>query len=106
MKIKILPTTRQAKTALILILVSLILFVIGSVLPSETNYTGMEIIKHNPLQAIITIMISAAGIGALVLGLSSVIKEKERSVITFLVILIGAYNALNLVGVIINIFFS
>lgn len=49
MKIKILPTTRQAKTALILILVSLILFVIGSVLPSETNYTGMEIIKHNPL---------------------------------------------------------
>jgi len=66
----------------------------------------MEIIKHNPLQVILTIMISAAGIEALVLGLISVIKNKERSVIVFFVVLIGAYNVLSFIGVIINIFFG
>lgn len=106
MKIKLLPATRKAKAALILTLASIVLFVIGSVLPFETYYTGMEIIKHNPLQTIITIMIFAAGIGALVLALISVIKDKERSVINFFVILIGAYNTFSLVGIIINILYS
>jgi len=106
MKIKILPMTPKAKIALILALADIILFVIGSVLPTEINYTGVEIIKHNPLQAIITIMVFLVGVGAFILGLISVIKNKERSVIAFIVILIGVYNILSFVGVIINLFFS
>lgn len=65
-----------------------------------------EIIIHNPIQAIMTMMIFAAGIGAGALGLISVIKHKDRSFLIFIVILFGVYNVLSFFGVIFNVFFS
>jgi len=106
MKITILPKTKKSIIAFILALICIILFVVGSSIPGDTSYSGMELIKHNPLQSIITIVIFAAGIASLVLGLSSTIKDKERSVITFIVILLGAYNTLSFVGVIANVLFG
>lgn len=106
MKLTILPKTYSGKLAVILEIISIILFVVGSVLPSKLGYSGIDIIRNNPLQAIITVMIFAVGIGAAILGLTAVIKKKERSIIVFIVILTGLYNILSLVGVVIQVFLS
>lgn len=104
MKISFLPKTRQGKLAVILMFSSFILFVIGSVLPYREGYAGFEMIKHNPLQVVLTFLIFAVGITSFAEGLIAVIKHKERSILVFLTLLSGPYNIVSFIGVIIGLF--
>ncbi|WP_368293938.1 hypothetical protein [Dehalobacter sp. TBBPA1] len=106
MRITILPKSKSGRKSFILVIVSWILFVVGSVLPYKEGYSGLELISHNPLQVVITVLIFAAGIAAAIIGLKAVIRKKERSVLVFLVILIGVYYILSFCGVAVNVFFS
>lgn len=81
-----------------------LLFILGSVLPWNSGYTGLEIVIQNPVQAVITILMLGAGISAATLGLISVIKYKERSVLTVLAILSGLYSILAFFGALANLF--
>ncbi|RJE48806.1 MULTISPECIES: hypothetical protein [unclassified Dehalobacter] len=106
MRITILPKSKSGKKSFILVIVSWILFVVGSVLPYKEGYSGLELILNNPLQVVITVLIFAAGIAAAIIGMKAVIRNKERSILVFLVILIGVYYILSFCGVAVNVFFS
>ncbi|PKM45466.1 MAG: hypothetical protein CVV03_06620 [Firmicutes bacterium HGW-Firmicutes-8] len=82
------------------------LFVVGSVLPWKPSYSGFEIVIQNPLQAVITILMLAVGIATFSMALISVIKNKERSILAFLAILLGLYSILGFFGSIASVFFA
>ena len=105
-KIIFLPRTRLGKWSIILTVVWFVLFVVGSVLPSKTGYSGFEIIIHNPLQTIITILLFGVSIATSITGLISVIKNKERSILVFFAIPSGLFNSIGFFGSILYVFFS
>src|SRR5665648_283136 len=105
-KITLLPKTNLGKLSLIMMVLSWILFVVGSVLPWKPDYSGFEIIIQNPLQTMINVLILAAGSITVIEGLMSVIKNKERSILVFLAILSCLYSILGFFGSIATIFFS
>lgn len=92
MKITYLSKTRLGKRSVNLTIVGIVLFIIGSVLPWEPGYSGLEFVVQNPLQTIITLLILALSAAAFILGLTATVKQKERSVLVFLAILLGLYN--------------
>lgn len=106
MKITLLPKTRLGKQSIIFTIASWILFVVGSVMPSETGYSGFESIIQNPLQAIITVLIFAVSIMAFIVGLISIIKKQERSILVFLAILSGVSMIPSFFVVVANVFFG
>ena len=106
MKITFLPKTSKGKWSVIMMVSSWILFVVGSVLPWKPGYSGFDFVIQNPLQAIISILLLAVGIATFCMALISVIKNKERSILVFLAILLGLYNILGFFGSIVNVFFS
>jgi len=106
MKLTFLPKTRLGIWSLVLTAVSWVLFIAGSLLPSKEGYSGLEIVAKNPLQAIATVLILAAGITAPIMGLISVIKKQERSILVFLVIPTLFTNIVMGIGVIMNVFFG
>lgn len=108
MKITFLPRTKYGNLSLILTIISVVLFVIGSVLPalipSVDGLSGWEMVTSNPVYVIITLLVFAAGIMAAVYALIAIIKKQERSVLVMLVILFGVYTIFSLIGVIIGVF--
>jgi len=106
MKITFLPKTKLGIWSVLLSIANLILFIIGSVLPSKAGFSGMDIVIHNPVQTMITILILVIGIISPILALIAVIKKQERSIIVFLIIPTLLANLLSVVGMILNIFFS
>jgi len=106
MKLTFLPKTRLGIWSLVLTAASWILFIAGSLLPSKAGYSGLEIVNQNPLQAIATVLILAAGITAPIMGLIAVIKKQERSILVFLVIPTILTNIFMGIGVIMNVFFG
>ena len=94
-KITFLPKTRLGKWSVILNIVSFVLFVVVSLFPLEfKSYSGFEIFIQNPLLTIITIMLFVVSIATSIMGLISVIKNKERSILVFLAIPSGLFNTL------------
>jgi hypothetical protein len=106
MKITVLPKTRLGIQSVWLAIAAFILFVIGSVIPSRTGYSGLEMVYQNPIQTVITILILALGIAAPIMALIAVIKKKERSILIFLIIPTLLTGLLSAVGVILTVFFS
>ncbi len=106
MEITFLPKTDLGKWSVAMMIASWVLFIVGSVLPSKTGYSGFEIIIQNPLQSIITILLLTLGIVALIMALISVIKKQERSILVFLAILLGLQSILSFFGIVANLFFS
>jgi len=104
MKITFLPKSKIGLWALILAIVSPILFVIGSVIPSKSGYSGMEIVTQNPIHGILTLLMFAAALTSLILALISIIKKEERSILVFLVLPFGLYGLISFIGVIVNLF--
>jgi len=106
MEITLLPKTKLGKYSLIMMVLSWMLFIVGSLLPSKPDYSGLEIITQNPLQTIITVFIFLAGIITVITGLLSFIKYNERSVLVFLAILSGLYSMFGFFGTIALIFLT
>ena len=106
MKISILAKTRMGKQSIILMISSWVVFIVGSVLPWKPGYSGFEFVIHNPLQAILTVLMLSFGIATFSMALISVIKNRERSILVFLAILAGLYSILGFVGSIANMFFN
>lgn len=106
MKITFLPQTKLGIWSVLLAIANLILFVIGSVLPSNEGFSGLENITQNPIQALITVLILVLGIAAPVMALIAVIKKQERSILVFLVIPTLLSNLLSVVGTILSVFFN
>jgi len=102
--VKIFPKGRLGLSSVIIMVCNLVLFLVGSLIPWKPSYSGFEIVTHNPLQAIITILMLVAGITTAIIGISSVIKEKERAVLVYLAILFGIYNIIGFFGVVANLF--
>jgi hypothetical protein len=104
MKISILAKTYMGKLSIIMMISSWVVFVVGSVLPWKPGYSGFEFVIHNPIQAILTVLMLVMGIATLSMALVSIIKNKERSILVFLAILAGLYSILGFVGSIANVF--
>jgi hypothetical protein len=102
----ILTKSKFGKWSVIMVIINLILFVAGSLLPYKDGYTGIGIFIQNPLQAIITVLMLGVGITALAMALISIFKNKERSVLVFLAVILGLYNILGFFGTVINVFFN
>ncbi|MBU7006052.1 hypothetical protein [Phosphitispora fastidiosa] len=106
MKITFLPKTHLGKWSVAMMIASWVLFVVGSVLPSKTGYSGLEIIIQNPLQSIITILLLILGIVAFIMAVISVIRKQERSILVFLAIFLGLQSILGFFGMVVNLFFG
>jgi hypothetical protein len=104
-KIGIPTKTPMGKKSIIMMILGFVLFVVGSVLPWKPGYSGFEIVIHNPIQGIITLLMLIIGVITLSMALISVIKNKERSILVFLAIFAGLYGILGFVGSIVNVFF-
>jgi hypothetical protein len=106
-KIIFLPKTCLGKWSVILTIVSFILFVVGSVFPVEVkSYSGFGIFTQNPLLTIITILLFVVSIATSIMGLISVIKNKERSILVFFAILSVFFYILSFFGSIVYVFFK
>ena len=106
MKITLLPKTKLGKYSLIMMVLSWMLFIVGSLLPWKPDYSGFDIITQNPLQTIITVFIFIAGIITVITGLLSFIKHNERSILVLLAILSGLYSMFGFFGSIATVFLS
>lgn len=96
----------MGKWSVILMISNYVLFIIGSVLPWKSGYSGFEFIVHNPLQAFIMVLILAVGIAGASMGIISFKKNKELSILVILAIISGFYNLLGFLGSILNLFFN
>ena len=105
-KITFLPKTRLGKWSVNLAIVSFALFVVGSVFPMEYGITGFKMFIQNPLLTIITILLSFVIIATSIMGLISVIKNKERSILVFLAIPSGLFSILGFFVPLVYVFFS
>lgn len=106
LNISIRPKTRIGKRSVIMMLLILVLFITGSVLPWKPGYLGFKIITQNPLQGIITLLMFFIGVATLSMAATSVIKYKERSLLVFLAILVGLYSIIGFFGSVANVFFN
>jgi len=102
-KIRFLPDTQNAIKALILTMVTIVLYVIGSVLPYKDSENGLSVLWQNPAQVIITLLISIAGIAIFYYSFSAYMKHGERGILNYLIILFGTYQILSFIGVIMNV---
>jgi len=91
-----MPKTKLGRWSVILIPLMFVLFFIGSSL-TNTLYEGVSaggtILKDifaRPVLALSMLIGFAAGVSALVLGLISIIKKKERALLVYLSTLVGA----------------
>ena len=91
-----MPKTKLGKWSVILIPLMFVLFFVGSSL-TNTLYEGVSaggtILKDiisRPVLALTMLTGFAAGVTALVLGLISIIKKKERALLVYLSTLVGA----------------
>lgn len=106
MRISLFSKSRLGKWAVTMMIINFALFVIGSVLPSKEGYSGFDIVIQNPLQAIITILMFAVGIATCSMALISIFKDKERSLLVFLAVLLGLYSILGFFGSIVTLLFA
>ena len=90
-----MPKTKSGKWSVVLIPVMIVLILVGSSLAGslyESVPAGSTIladIVNRPALAISMLLGFAAGVTALVTGLISIIKRKERSVLVYISTLIG-----------------
>jgi len=106
MKITILPKTQLGLWAIIMMVVSFVLLIVGLMLPYRIGYIGTDIIVQNPFQAVITVLVLAIGITGFIMALISIIKKQERSIPVFLAILLGIIYIVSLIVIMIYLFFS
>lgn len=99
-----MPKTNLGKWSIGLILIMFVLFFIGTSL-TDTLYesvpaggTILADISSRPALALSMLLGMAAGFSALVTGLISILKQKERSLLVFASTLIGAGLTLFLIA--------
>jgi len=99
-----MPKTKTGISSVVLIIVMFILFFIGSSLTNSlyesvpAGETILADIISRPALALSMLVGFGAGISALVTGLISIIKQKERSFLVYASTLIGAALTLYLIG--------
>jgi hypothetical protein len=102
--LRIIPGTALGKWSVILIITMPLLFVIGSSFTNtlyESIPAGNTIladIAARPLLALTMLVGMAAGVVAFILGLTSIIKNKERALLVYFSTLIGGLLILYLIG--------
>jgi len=91
-----MPKTKLGRWSVLLIPLMFVLFFIGSSL-TNTLYEGVSAggtilkdIASRPVLALSMLIGMGAGVSALVLGLISIIKKKERALLVYLSTLVGA----------------
>ena len=88
MKLFSAPTTKLGKTSFSLI-IAFLLFLGAFYLFVASGETGGETFFSNTLLTIPFLLAAASGIAAFFAGLVAVFKEKERSVLVYLSIILG-----------------
>ncbi len=99
-----MPKTKLGKWSVIFIPLMLVLFFVGTSL-TDTLYEGVAAggtihkdIVSRPVLALSMLAGMAAGVTALVIGLISIIKKKERALLVYLSTLVGAGLTLFLIA--------
>ena len=106
MGITILPKTRMGLLSLLFVLLSLFLLVLILVVPSRIAPTGFESLLLNPFHTFAAVLGLFLVVGSPVLGLYSVVVERERSVLVFLVLPFLIIGPLMALFFIFSVFFS
>ena len=98
MRISILPKTCLGKWSVGLVAAFILISVVNGLIPSPQPSPGAPVLP--PSMAVVAIGISrmvaliiglASGVAALVTGLISIIKSRERSILVFLAVLVGLF---------------
>ena len=92
MRISILPKTPLGRWSVGLAAVFILLLVLSSVL------TGLGGVGPGPVGPILGMAFGISGIAALVTGLISMIKSKERSALVFLAAVVGLFTSIFFAG--------
>ena len=85
MRISILPKTSLGKWSIGLAAAFILINILSVVL------TGLGGVGPGPVGPIIGVAFATSGIAALVTGLISIIKSKERSILVILAVAVGAF---------------
>lgn len=108
MNVYLAPRTKEGKYSLILIAAMPILFYIGTSFTNSLYKSGpagktiLEDISTRPVLALTMISGMAAGISAFAVGIISIIKQRERALLTYISTVIGFMLLLFLSGEIIS----
>ena len=92
MRISILPKTSLGRWSVGLAGAFILLSVLSGVL------TGLGGVGPGPVGPIVGVAFGISGIAALVTGLISAIKSKERSILVFLAVVVGLFVLIFLLG--------
>ncbi len=92
MRISVLPKSYLGRWSVGLAAAFILLSVLSSVL------TGLGGVGPGPVGPIITFAFGISGIAALVTGLVSVTKSKERSILVFLALVVGLFTLFFFLG--------
>ncbi len=86
-RMSFLPKSRLGWWSVWLVIACFALFVVG-----ELSVSSMGAQEHNALAIAITAIIGAIGAGAIATGTIGVIRNRERSVVVFIVMALGLYQ--------------
>lgn len=99
MKTITLPKTYLGKWAVILMLASIILQGISWMLPFDANSASSpSYAGYSVMSIAVSLLLFGLGIVAGIIGLISIWKKKERSILVFLTVLVGLFNVLQIIG--------
>jgi len=92
MKIHFKPKTTLGKWSVGLAAAFILIFVLSVVL------TGSGGVEPGPVGPMVGVTLGISGIAALVTGLISTIKSKERSILVFLAVVVGLFVLIFILG--------
>ena len=91
MKITLLPTTKLGIWSIVLAAGVFVFYSLRRMIMIIGHQRGGETFFSNPLLAIVMILAALSGMAALVIGIFTILKNKERSVTVFLAMLFGLF---------------
>ncbi|MFC1649209.1 hypothetical protein ACFL2C_00665 [Patescibacteria group bacterium] len=97
MSIKLLPKSNSGKWSVGLVL-AFFIFLSIFFLFVELGYRGGETFFGNPVLAIPILIAAISGIGSFMVGLMSIIRSKEYSVLVFIASVIGLFVLIFVLG--------
>ena len=94
MRLRVLPETQSGSWSIGLAAAFVVVFLLVRILD---RFTDLELLQPGPYLGLIC---AAAGTGALITGLVSIIVSRERSILVFLALAVGLYALLLLISLV------
>lgn len=104
MKINFLPRTKLGRYSVIIMALTLIFFIVGSLMSWDFSYYGFKFIAKNQIHIAVLFIIFILGVLACALGFMAIDKKRDKSILVLISIILGINNIVGFFSFIAHIF--